>query len=76
MQSKWQDQVLIFAPWHADGEMIVNAFIKAIQNGKSQSGRQMDFDLFVQISGPENVDLGGIQCTKATSVDLVRCAAK
>ncbi len=33
-------------------------------------------DLFVQISGPENVDLGGIQCTKATSVDLVRCAAK
>lgn len=33
-------------------------------------------DLFVQISGPEGVDLGGIQCAKGTSVDLVRCVAK
>lgn len=33
-------------------------------------------DLFVQISGPENVDLGGIQCAKGTSVDLVRCVAR
>jgi hypothetical protein len=36
MQAKRQHKILISSPWDADGEMIVNAFIKAIQDGHSQ----------------------------------------
>jgi hypothetical protein len=36
MQAKGQHKILISSPWDADCEMIVNAFIKSIQDGHAQ----------------------------------------
>jgi|GEM_PF-739541 len=33
-------------------------------------------DLFVQFVGPEKIDLGGVQCTLVTDVDLAKCSGK
>ena len=46
VRSKRQDKVLIFTSWHGNREMVVDAFVKAIVNRKSQGSSQMKFGLF------------------------------
>lgn len=47
------------------------------EDGNAVNKTYESSDLFVQIVGPESVDLGGgVQCTAATDIDQVKCAPK
>jgi hypothetical protein len=49
VEAKRQDKVLVFLTRHTGGEMVVDAFLKAIHDSHSQGGCQMDFDFLDRI---------------------------
>lgn len=55
----------------------VNVHTVCYEDGNAVNKTYESSDLFVQIVGPESVDLGGgVQCTTATDIDQVKCAPK